>query len=84
MYFFKYKINKEDGWQIGLSGIQPQGRRDISTDPGLVVTTGKKLRVGSPVLQQFEEQWHRLLLARRKSAATFFQDNEYAVRQDED
>ena len=84
VYFFKYKINKEDDWQIGISGIQPQNRRDISTEPGLVVTTGKKLRSGVPVLQQFEEQWHRLLLSRRKSAAAFFQDNEYAVRQDED
>ena len=84
VYFFKYKLNKEDDWQIGLSGIQPESRRDISTDPGLVVTTGKKLRAGIPVLQQFEEQWHRLLLSRRKSAVAFFQDNEYAVRQDED
>ncbi|HEV9034997.1 MAG TPA: TraB/GumN family protein [Puia sp.] len=84
VYFFKYKINKEDDWQIGLSGIQPLGRRDISTEPGLVVTTGKRLRPGVPVLQQFEEQWRRLLLARRRSAVAFFQDNEYAVRQDED
>jgi uncharacterized protein YbaP (TraB family) len=84
VYFFKYKINKEDDWQIGLSGIQPQNRHDISTESSLVVTTGKKLRSGEPVLQQYEEQWHRLLLARRKSAVSFFQDNEYAVRQDEE
>jgi hypothetical protein len=84
VYFFKYKINKEDDWQMGLSGIQPQNRRDISTDPGLVVLTGKKLRSGVPVLQQFEEQWRRLLLSRRKSAIAFFQDNEYALRQEED
>ena len=84
VYFFKYKINKEDEWQIGLSGIQPQNRREISTEPALVVTTGKRLRPGVPILQQFEEQWHRVLLARRKSAASFFQNNEYAVRQEED
>lgn len=84
VYFFKYKINKEDDWQIGLCGIQPQNRRDVNTEPGLVAATGKRLRVGVPVLQQFEEQWHRLLLSRRKSAVAFFQDNEYAVRQEED
>jgi len=84
VYFFRYKINKDDDWQIGLSGIQPQDRNEIATDPTLVMLTGKKIRSGVPVLQQFGEQWRRLLLSRRKSAVGFFQDNEYAVRQDED
>ena len=84
VYFFTYKINKDDEWLIGLSGIQPQNRREISTDPTLVVLTGKRLRNDVPFLQQFEEQWRRLLLSRRKSAITFFQDNEYAIRQEDD
>lgn len=79
VYFFKYKVNREDDWQLGLSGIQPLNRRDISTDAALVVLTGRKLRSDNPPLQQFEEQWRKLLLARRKSAATFFQDNDYRV-----
>ncbi|GGB04391.1 hypothetical protein GCM10011511_29630 [Puia dinghuensis] len=85
VYFFKYKVSKEDDWQLGLSGIQPKDHLDISTDNSLVVLTGKKLRASVPPLQQFEEQWRKLLLSRRKSATVFFQDGEYRNTQpDED
>ena len=84
VYFFKYKINKEDPWMLGLSGIQPADHNNVSTDAALVVLTGKKIHADTPELQQFQEQWRRLLLSRRKSAASFFQDNEYALRQDDD
>ncbi|HWB93074.1 MAG TPA: TraB/GumN family protein, partial [Puia sp.] len=84
VYFFKYKINKEDSWQMGLSGIQPENRKDISTDGSLVILTGKKLHSDIPEIQQFQEQWRRVVLSRRKSAASFFQDNDYGIRQDED
>ena len=77
VYFFEYKINKDDDWLIGLSGIQPAGRKDISTEPALVVLTSKKLKTGIPPAEQCAEQWRKLLLSRRKSAASFFQDNEY-------
>ncbi|HEY4337110.1 MAG TPA: hypothetical protein VGM89_14465, partial [Puia sp.] len=79
VYFFQYKINKDDEWQIGLSGIQPAGRKDLSTDASLVVLTSKKLKTGVPALEQCSEQWRKLLLARRKSASSFFQDNEYRL-----
>jgi uncharacterized protein YbaP (TraB family) len=85
VYFFQYKVNKDDEWQIGLSGIQPSGRKDLSTDASLVVLTSKKLKAGTPALEQCSEQWRKLLLARRKSASSFFQDNEFRVNQpDED
>ena len=84
VYFFKYKLNKEDDWMLGLSGIQPTDHKTISTDGMLTVLTGKKLRTDTPVLQQCQQQWRRLLLARRKSAANFFGDNDYAIHQDED
>jgi uncharacterized protein YbaP (TraB family) len=84
VFFFKYKINKEDAWQLGLSGIQPVNGKDISTDASLVVLTGKKLHDDIPELQQFQEQWHKLLLSRRKSAIAFFQDNEYGLHQQDD
>jgi len=85
VYFFQYKVSKDDEWQIGLSGIQPTGHKDLSTDASLVVLTSKKLKAGTPALEQCSEQWRKLLLARRKTAASFFQDNEYRVNQtDED
>jgi uncharacterized protein YbaP (TraB family) len=77
VYFFKYKINKEDDWQIGLSGIQPSNKKEVSTDPTFVVLTGKKLRPGTPEVQQFANQWRRLLMSRRRNAAVFFRDGDY-------
>jgi hypothetical protein len=84
VYFFTYKISKEDDWMIGLSGIQPADQKKINTDGNLTVLTGKKIRTDTPILQQCQQQWRRLLLARRKSAANFFGDNDYAIHQDED
>lgn len=84
VYFFRYKIAKDDPWMLGLSGIQPTDKKDISTEASLVLLTGKKLHADTPEVQQFQEQWRRLLLSRRKSAAAFFQDNEYALHQDDD
>jgi uncharacterized protein YbaP (TraB family) len=85
VFFFKYKVNKDDDWQIGLSGIQPLNKKEVGTDPTLVVLTGKKLRSDTPAIQQFAAQWHHLLLARRRSAAAFFQDSEfYGGRPDDD
>jgi uncharacterized protein YbaP (TraB family) len=84
VYFFKYRLNKEDDWMLGLSGIQPADHKNINTDGNLTVLTGKKIRTDTPVLQQCQQQWRRLLLARRKSAANFFGDNDYATHQDED
>ncbi|HEV2481943.1 MAG TPA: TraB/GumN family protein [Puia sp.] len=84
VYFFRYKITKDDPWMLGLSGIQPEDHKDISTEPSLVVVTGKKIHSDTPEVQQFQEQWRRLLLSRRKSAANFFQDNDYVLHQDDD
>jgi hypothetical protein len=84
VYFFRYKITTDDPWMLGLSGIQPADHKDISTESALVVVTGKKIHADTPQFQQFQEQWRRLLLSRRKSAISFFQDNEYALRQDDD
>ena len=85
VYFFQYKVNKDDDWQIGLSGIQPNGHKDISTDAALVLLTPKKLKAATPAIEQCAEQWRKLLLAHRKSAASFFQDPEWRVSQpDED
>ncbi|HEY4111674.1 TraB/GumN family protein [Puia sp.] len=85
VYFFKYKINKDDDWQLGLSGIQPVNRKDLSTDASFVMLTAKKLKASTPAVEQFAGQWRKLLLSRRKSAASFFQDGEYHnLQPDED
>jgi len=85
VYYFKYKINKDDEWQMGLSAFQPLNHKDVSTDPAFIALTGKRLRSDSPASEQFDQQWKRFLFSRRRSAANFFMDSDfYGGRGDED
>ncbi len=83
MYFFKYKVTKDDEWQIGLSGLQPLDPKEVysgdegiedSEDEGFVKLTGKKIVPGTPVRQQFDKQLKRFLLSKRRDAGEFFRD----------
>jgi hypothetical protein len=77
VYLFKYKVGKDDDWQIGLSGIQPANLKEVNTATEFVSLTGKKLRQDKPVNTQFDEQLKRLLFSKRKSAAGFYLDRNY-------
>ena len=77
IYFFKYKMNKDDEWQIGLSGLQPVNGKEVNTDSEFVRLTGKKIRPGVPVWDQFDQQLKKLIFSKHKSAASFYLDNEY-------
>ncbi len=75
IYFFKYKVNRDDEWQIGLSGLQPTDPKEVNTANEFVNLTGKKIKSGIPVNAQFDEQLKKLLFSKRKSAAMFYLDN---------
>jgi hypothetical protein len=77
VYLFKYKIGKDDDWQIGLSGIQPANLKEVNTATEFVSLTGKRLRPDKPVNTQFDEQLKQLLFSKRKSAAGFYMDRNY-------
>jgi len=49
-------MNKDDEWQIGLSGLQPVNGKEVNTDSEFVRLTGKKIRPGAPVRDQFDQQ----------------------------
>jgi hypothetical protein len=84
VYFFKYKVGRDDDWQIGLSGLQPLDPKEVNTANEFVSLTGKKLRSGTPVNTQFDEQLKKLLFSKRKSAAAFYNDNNFYDRGGED
>jgi hypothetical protein len=77
IYFFKYKMGREDEWQMGLSGLQPLNLKEVSTDNGFVRLTGKKIRTDISVNEQFEKQLKQFLFSKRKSAKSFYLDNDY-------
>jgi uncharacterized protein YbaP (TraB family) len=88
MYFFKYKISKDDEWQMGLSGLQPIDLKEVNGEDdeqeSFVKLTGKKIRPGTPVRQQFDKQLKRFLLSKRRSAGSFYRDeNSYGDNSDD-
>lgn len=84
IYFFQYKVNKDDEWQMGLSGLQPLNQKEVSTDDDFVRLTGKKIRPGTPARDQFEKQLKRFLFSKRKSVNVFYLDNDYYGQRDDD
>lgn len=75
VYFFKYKLSKEDDWQMGISGIQPANLKLTNSNDDLVRLTDKKINAEDPVLEQFEKQLKELVFGKRKSAISFFESN---------
>jgi uncharacterized protein YbaP (TraB family) len=85
IYFFRYKVGKEDEWQMGLSGLQPLNLKEVSTSKDFVKLTGKKIRTDLSVRDQFEKQLKQFLFSKRKSANSFYLDNDnYGDHSDED
>ncbi|MEO8712504.1 MAG: hypothetical protein ABI405_10295, partial [Parafilimonas sp.] len=75
VYFFRYKIKKEDDWQIGISGLQPEDLKKVGTDNTFVQLSNEKLTADKPAPEQFNEQLLKLILKQHKSAAHFFEDD---------
>jgi uncharacterized protein YbaP (TraB family) len=84
VYFFKYKISKEDEWQMGISGLQPLSEKEMGIDEELLKLTNKKLKQDEPFAAQFNRQLKRDIFSKHKSAASFYLDNDYyAIRNEE-
>ncbi|MEO5891999.1 MAG: TraB/GumN family protein [Ferruginibacter sp.] len=75
VYFFKYRVKKEDDWKIGLSGLQPENVKEVSSDNTLAVMTDKKVKWDVPQDEQFQQQLKRVLFGLHKSAHNFFEGN---------
>ena len=75
VYFFKYRIKKEDDWKIGIGGLQPANLKQTSSNDSLSFMTGKKLRDDKPQNEQLEEQLKKVLFSTHKSARNFFEED---------
>lgn len=80
VYFFKYRVKKEDDWKIGISGLQPEKETAINSNTSLTAMTDKKLKEDKPVNEQFQEQLKRLLFNAHKSAKNFYDSDRYNYR----
>jgi uncharacterized protein YbaP (TraB family) len=77
VYFFKYKPEKDDDWQMGISGMQPADLREVSENNELVRLTNKKIKPNQSEEEQFDKQLKRVLFSLHKSAASFYSDSDY-------
>jgi hypothetical protein len=75
VYFFKYRVKKQDDWKIGISGLQPENIREVSSNDKLSFLTDKRVKDNAPTLQQFQEQLKKILFKFHKSAGIFFEDD---------
>jgi hypothetical protein len=76
VYFFRYKLNKDDDWQIGISGLQPENLKEVGTNDLITALLKVKFVDNKSISEQFNDQLLRLLFKQHKSAAHFFEDNE--------
>jgi hypothetical protein len=72
VYFFKYKMQTDDAWQIAISGQQPENLKTVNTNSDLTILTNEKLTADKSATEQFNEQLMKLILKQHKSAAHFF------------
>jgi uncharacterized protein YbaP (TraB family) len=82
VYFFKYRVKKDDDWKMGISGLQPDNVKEVSSNDKLVVMTDKKIKDDMPLYDQFQEQLKKLLFTFHKSGKNFFESdgNDYRFR----
>ncbi|MDB5221946.1 MAG: lipoprotein [Chitinophagaceae bacterium] len=78
VYFFKYRIKKDDGWKIGISGLQPENINEVSSKGELVKLTDKKIRDDEPLNDQLDKQLKRLLFSLSKSGKNFYEGENYS------
>ena len=83
VHFFKYRLKKEDGWKIGMSGLQPANRAEVSSNNQLVRLTDKKLRDDEPLNDQLDLQLKKVLFSLSKSGKNFYMGENYRYRRED-
>ncbi len=73
VYFFKYRIKKDDDWKIGISGLQPENEKEADDDDMFASMTDKKLKKDEPEPEQFNKLLKKMLFAKHDSGENFFE-----------
>ena len=72
VYFFKYRVNKEDAWKIAFSGLQPKDANEINTNDDYTEFSEKKLDYETPEADQFEKEFKKMEITSHKSGRNFY------------
>lgn len=79
VYFFKYKVKDQEGWMMGISGVQPDNAKAVSSNATLMEWTGLPLNGAGSELQQFQNKLPQWLLQRQPGARRFYRTNNRAL-----
>ncbi len=77
VYFYKYRVKKEDSWKIAFSGLQPANLSDVDTNDDYTKFSDRKLDYETPVSDQFEKEFKKLEISSHKSGKNFYLKNDY-------
>ena len=72
VYFFKYRVKKEDDWKMGMSGLQAVDLKIIYTDNKLTSMTEKKIKTDEPLDDQLQNILKKKLFSFHKSGKEFY------------
>jgi uncharacterized protein YbaP (TraB family) len=72
VYFFKYRVKKNDAWKMGISGLQPLNEKEVNSNTRLVNMTDKKFKEDEPEKEQFEKQLKQMVFALYHSGVNFY------------
>ena len=72
VYFFKYRVKKEDDWKIGISSLQAADLKIIYTDNKLTSMTEKKIKTDEPLDDQLQNLLKKKLFSFHKSGKEFY------------
>lgn len=75
IYFYKYRMDKEDKWKIALSGLQPEDG-SISYINAFTETTGMKIKEDEPLADQLAKQLKQMMYEKNPATKNFFTGKE--------
>ncbi len=78
VYFYKYRVKKEDSWKSAFSGLQPSDLNAVDINNDYTKFTDKKLDYESPESDQFEKEFEKMVILSHKSGRNFFISNDYS------
>jgi uncharacterized protein YbaP (TraB family) len=74
VYFYKYRIQKDDQWKIGMSGMQPLKESEIEVTDELTQMTDVKIKDDEPLEDQLDTQLKKNIFGLYKAGRYFFND----------
>jgi uncharacterized protein YbaP (TraB family) len=79
VFYYRYRLKKEDDWKIAICGLQPVNEKEISDCDELSFFGDKKIKKDEPEVEQFAKQLKRLIIASHDSGKYFYSNNNYGA-----